>query len=112
MFLTSLQVISFAAGCIRMAIAIQTAHAFTIKQLVSKLSEKYCDAKGCGKVAPYLDIFSLTRRCLSVGRGCPYPRGPINKNMLLNKCDIDENASLPPQYFQCLSLPPYTTYGL
>ncbi|KAI1539217.1 hypothetical protein PtrSN002B_004753, partial [Pyrenophora tritici-repentis] len=44
-----------ASNSIRMAISIQTAHKFTIKDLFAKLCQRMCDGSGCDKFAPYLD---------------------------------------------------------
>lgn len=60
-----------------MAVAIETLHTFTIKQLFVKLCQKYCDGPDCDTLAPYVDVFGLTRRCLSIGRGCRFPCGPL-----------------------------------
>jgi hypothetical protein len=59
-----------------MAIAIETSHTFTFAQLVPKLVQIYCDGICCTKLAPYLDVFTLTRRCLCIGAGCPHPCPP------------------------------------
>lgn len=71
-----------APNCVRMAIAIQTADTFSIKQLFLKLCQKTCDGESCSKLAPYLDVFTLARRCLSVSGGCLHPCGPMNKELL------------------------------
>lgn len=55
-----------APDTIRMAIGIRTAHTFTIKQLFEKLCQKTCDGT-CNHLAPYIDMFRLTRTCLEVG---------------------------------------------
>ncbi|KAI0586963.1 hypothetical protein KJE20_06419 [Pyrenophora tritici-repentis] len=49
-----------ASNSIRMAISIQTAHKFTIKDLFAKLCQRMCDGSGCDKFAPYLDAQSAT----------------------------------------------------
>jgi hypothetical protein len=67
-----------ASNAIRMAIAIRTAHTFTIKQLFLKLCQRYCDGAGCEKLAPYIDVFTLTRRCLSIDKGCRGQISPLN----------------------------------
>ncbi|CAO2651385.1 Nn.00g039550.m01.CDS01 [Neocucurbitaria sp. VM-36] len=61
------KILKHAASCIRMAFAIRQADCYTIKQLFAKLCQKTCDGPKCTKFAPYLDIFTLTRRCLSLG---------------------------------------------
>ena len=73
---------SHAADSIRMGFAIKTAHSFSISQLFAKLCQKHCDGEKCGNYAPYIDIFTLTRRCLSTGVGCPIPLGPTSKDLL------------------------------
>jgi hypothetical protein len=81
-----------------MALAIQTAGSFTIKELFSKLCQRRCDGKGCNTLAPYMDVFMLTRRCLSISGGCPFPYGPVSLNMLANNdCLVKE--SRPPHSF-------------
>jgi hypothetical protein len=67
-----------AQNSVRMAVAIKTAHTFSMKQLVENLCQKQCDGEDCGKSAPYIDVFSLKRRCLSVGGGCPFPHRPMS----------------------------------
>jgi hypothetical protein len=57
------------ANAIRMAVGMNTAHYFTMAELFSKLCQKTCDGKRyngdiCGEVAPYLDVFRLSRRSL------------------------------------------------
>jgi hypothetical protein len=90
----------FAIDCIRMAITIQTAHTFTMNQLGSKMRQKHCDAPKCGKLAPYIDVFTLSRRCLSVGGGCRVPRGPIDKDMVFGSLDLPNDTQLPSRSFR------------
>lgn len=56
------------ANAIRLAVGIDAAHYFTIADLFSKLCQKSCDnillGKACGRVAPYIDVFSCSRRCV------------------------------------------------
>ena len=51
-----------------MAVNMDTAHYFSISELFSKLCQRTCDndlsGKVCGKVAPYIDIFTCSRRCV------------------------------------------------
>ena len=63
---------------IRMAIIIETAHTFTLVQLITKLCQTHCDGTGCSRLAPYIDVFKLTRRCLSINGGCPFPCPPLS----------------------------------
>ncbi|EDU42683.1 predicted protein [Pyrenophora tritici-repentis Pt-1C-BFP] len=91
-----------ASNSIRMAISIQTAHKFTIKDLFAKLCQRMCDGSGCDKFAPYLDVFTLTRRCLSVGGGYLYPRGPMLLESFLPP--PDENIDPTPDQNALLSL--------
>jgi hypothetical protein len=64
-----------APNVIRMAIGIGTANSFTIKELSHKLCQQTCDM-GCGNPAPYIDVFTLSRRCLWVGGPCDMSNGP------------------------------------
>lgn len=70
-----MQVMINAPNAVRVAIDIQTAHTFTIKQLYAKLCQQQCEL-GCGKPAPYLDVFKLRRTCLWVGGACDTSPGP------------------------------------
>jgi hypothetical protein len=47
-----------------MAIAIQTHHTFTLQSLFNQLCQKYC--ADCGRLAAFIDVFTLRRVCLSV----------------------------------------------
>jgi hypothetical protein len=82
-----------------MAVAIKTAHTFTIKEMLTKLYQTHCDGKGCTKTAPYLDVFTLTRRCLSINNGCPHPQGPVSEVMLNLNFGFEINQ-LPSRSFQ------------
>jgi hypothetical protein len=75
-----------APNCVRMALGIDTAHTFNITQLFEKLCQMKCDGKDCDTYAPYLDVFTLTRMCLSVSGGCRIPLGPIKSNYLDENC--------------------------
>jgi hypothetical protein len=55
-----MKIMLHAPNVIRMAIGIATAHTFNLKQLYEALCQHSC-ASGCGKPAPYLDMFTLTR---------------------------------------------------
>ncbi|QRD04130.1 hypothetical protein JI435_443030 [Parastagonospora nodorum SN15] len=55
------KIIRQAWNFLRMALAINTAHSFTLKQLFAKVYQKQCSIKGCENPAPYMDIFILTR---------------------------------------------------
>ncbi|KAH7408706.1 hypothetical protein DE146DRAFT_629598 [Phaeosphaeria sp. MPI-PUGE-AT-0046c] len=55
------------------------------KKLLPKLYQKHCDGDKCGKLAPYVDVFGPTRRCLSIGRGCRSPCGPLFSNLVMEK---------------------------
>ncbi|KAH5502775.1 hypothetical protein HBI52_166230 [Parastagonospora nodorum] len=81
-----------------MALGIRTADSFTIKELFYKLCQNKCDGNGCTKLAPYLDVFMLTRRCLSISGGCPFPLGPLNVDIMENNFDTD-TKQLPPDSF-------------
>jgi hypothetical protein len=70
-----------------MALGIQTADSFTFKELFGKLCQTKCNGNGCTKLAPYLDVFMLTRRCLSISGGCPFPLGPLNVDIMENNLD-------------------------
>jgi hypothetical protein len=89
-----------ATNSVRMAVAIKNAHTFSMKQLVEKLCQKQCDGKGCGKPAPYIDVFSLQRRCLSVGGGCPFPEGPVSEEASGELSISDELDSAPIRSFR------------
>lgn len=62
-----------------MAVGMNTAHYFTMAELFSKLCQKTCDGQtydgkryngdSCGKVAPYLDVFRLSRRSIECAWG-------------------------------------------
>jgi hypothetical protein len=62
--------IKFAPNTIHMALAIKTAHTFSIAQLFAKLCQTHCDAHTCANLAPYIDVFTMTRRCFGVGSPC------------------------------------------
>jgi hypothetical protein len=98
--ITYFQVMKSAINCIRMAIAIQTANTFTMNQLVSKMRQKYCDGHKCGELAPYIDLFTLSRRCLSVGGGCRAPCGPVNKDIVSGFLNLPEDTQLPSRSFR------------
>jgi hypothetical protein len=53
-----------------MALAIKTAHTFSIAQLFAKLRQTHCNAHNCANLAPYIDVFTMTRRCFGVGSPC------------------------------------------
>jgi len=80
-----------APNTIRMAIGIHTAHTFTISELYAKLVQRTCDTTACNNLAPYLDVFTLSRRCLSVGGPCSPTRilGPRNHSSLQDYCEFD-----------------------
>lgn len=71
------EILEYTPNTIRMAIGIRTAHTFTIKDLFAKLCQKSCDM-GCGRMAPYVDVFKLSSRCLWVGGLCDRSVGPEN----------------------------------
>ncbi|KAF2027949.1 hypothetical protein EK21DRAFT_91046 [Setomelanomma holmii] len=66
---------SCAPNAVRMAIGARTVHTFTIQQLYVKLCQVTYDL-GCGKPAPYLDVFKLRRTCLWIGGSCDNFPGP------------------------------------
>ncbi|KAF2821473.1 hypothetical protein CC86DRAFT_250435, partial [Ophiobolus disseminans] len=53
------KVMRLVPSSVRMAVAIDTAHTFSMKQLLAKLCQKHCDGDNCGKLAPYIDVFNL-----------------------------------------------------
>jgi hypothetical protein len=69
-----------ASNCIGMVMAIKTEGTFTLKQLLAKLCQKTCDGANCNQLAPYIDVFQLSRRCLSIGNGCPIPLGSLRED--------------------------------
>ncbi|KAH7076211.1 hypothetical protein FB567DRAFT_608911 [Paraphoma chrysanthemicola] len=77
------KVMTYARDTVRLAIYIHTAQTFTIGQLYDKLCQQKCDS-GCGKHAPYLDVFKMTRQCLRVGGECGVSEGPVNQTRLAN----------------------------
>ncbi|KAF2027944.1 hypothetical protein EK21DRAFT_91041 [Setomelanomma holmii] len=72
------KVIRHAASTVRMTLVIGTAHTFTFRQLLAKRCQKHCDGEGCAKLALPIDIFTLSRRCLSIGGACAFKLGPIS----------------------------------
>jgi hypothetical protein len=89
-----------ASNVIRMAIGIGTANSFTIKELFYKLCQQTCDMV-CGRPAPYIDVFTLSRRCLRVGGPCDLSNGPQTVDSLihlshysgtLDKSEFDTNV--------------------
>lgn len=58
----------------RKALALRSGHRFTMLQLFEKLCQKTCDT--CGSVAPYIDVFNLSRQCLNVGGKCQHRHVP------------------------------------
>jgi len=92
-----------ASNSVRMAIAIGTASTFTFKALFSKLCQKSCDGKNCDKLAPYIDVFTVTRRCLGVGRGCRKDNSsPVIRADLEVRVKDAEFDPLPLRSFQAL----------
>jgi hypothetical protein len=73
------EVMAEAANSMRMAIAIKTADRFTIMQLLAVLWQKICTEDNYGKLAPYIDVFTLQRRCLSIKGVCRSPLGPVDE---------------------------------
>jgi hypothetical protein len=69
-----------ALNCIRMAMAIEAEDTFTFKQLLAKLCQKTCDGANCNQLAPHVNVFKLSRRCLSIGNGCPIPLEPLRED--------------------------------
>jgi hypothetical protein len=105
-----------ASNCIRMAIALKTEDTFTIKQLFDKLFQKTCDGANCEKLAPYLDVFTLNRRCLFIGGGCPIPLGPLRQDCVGDvtwdgeKYDSDRADSI--RHFDSIEGSIYTEFWL
>jgi hypothetical protein len=58
----------------RKALALRSGHRFTMFQLFEKLCQKTCDT--CGSVAPYIDVFNLSRQCFNVGGKCQHRHVP------------------------------------
>jgi hypothetical protein len=50
-----------------MAIGINTKHLFTLDQLALAVDKRHCI--GCRRLAPFLDVSTLKRRCLLTGGG-------------------------------------------
>lgn len=91
-----------AANCIRMAVAIETAHTFSIEQLHSKLCQKHCDGVNCGNLAPYIDVFCLNRRCLSIAKGCRIPCGPFHPTAVIRTGCKPDLGLLPTARFKAI----------
>jgi hypothetical protein len=85
-----------ASNCIGMVMAIKTEGTFTLKQLLAKLCQKTCDGANCNQLAPYIDVFQLSRRCLSIGNGCPIPLGSLRED-----CVQDLALSVSEGTFDC-----------
>lgn len=85
-----------APNTIRMAIGIRTAYRFSIRELFAVLCERLCGISDYRHPAPYVDLFNLSRRCLSVGRGCQTPQGftcgPRSAVQLNNHCPIGKTG--------------------
>ena len=78
-----------------MALGIRTAHTFTFRQLYAKLCQQHCDS-GCGKPAPYLDVFTISRRCLWVGGGkCDNRQGPCDAKIISKRVWSTTTPSFP-----------------
>ena len=71
-----IQVMTCTPDTIRMVICIDTTHLHTLKQLSATLAKRTCAHCKNKKpsLAPYLDMFTLKRRCLDVGGMC-FDRG-------------------------------------
>ncbi|KNG46410.1 zinc finger containing protein [Stemphylium lycopersici] len=92
-------VMKHAPNSIRMAIGIQTAHTFNIKELFTKLCERTCGEIGCEKLAAYVNVFTLSRHCLFIGGDCSCPHGPVSEDRLaISRMDQKAISSLPSFY--------------
>ncbi|KAF2105929.1 hypothetical protein BDV96DRAFT_607845 [Lophiotrema nucula] len=63
------KVIEHCPDAIRMAVGIRVASRILLLDLLDKLCQRTCD-EGCGKLAPYLDIFRLERKCFGTASRC------------------------------------------
>ncbi|KAF2248305.1 hypothetical protein BU26DRAFT_565708 [Trematosphaeria pertusa] len=94
-------IITHAPNTIRLALSIHTADLFTAAQLLSKLRQRVCDGAACANLAPYLDVFTLSRRCLTVGGPCdaaPGPRNLAQLNTHFGLAEPDFPAALVPRF--------------
>lgn len=90
------------ANCIRMAFAINTAHTFSINQMFSKLCQKRCDLEECYSDASYIDVFTLSRRCLSTGPHCQWTLGPRSKQNFEEHFLLPDRPELPARNFRAV----------
>lgn len=99
------KVVCQAGVCLRMALAINTAHNYTLRQLFTNLCQKNCDGKGCSSLAPFMDVFTLTRRCLGSEKGCPFSEVPVCKPDVYDIDDllVDHNVEFPARKFHAIT---------